>query len=58
MNEDSNNPFTFKDFLHEVAVNTYATNTTSTGTVTIQQSARNELRKRGLEALISDLKAL
>lgn len=59
MNENNNGSSTlFKDFLHEVATNTYATNTTSTGTVTIQQSARNELRKRGLEALISDLKAL
>lgn len=45
----------FIDFLREVAETEYDTNTTATGSVTIQQSARNELRKRGVEALKEDL---
>lgn len=45
----------FADFLREVSVSTYDQNTTATGSLTIQQSARNELRKRGVEALKEDL---
>lgn len=45
----------FIDFLREVATTEYDTNTIATGSITIQQSARNELRKRGVEALKADL---
>ncbi len=45
----------FADFLKEVEVTEYPTNTTSTGSVTIQQSIRNELRKKGVAALKEDL---
>lgn len=48
----------FADFLREVAITEYETNMTATGAVTIQQSARNELRKRGVEALKQDLQWL
>lgn len=48
----------FIDFLREVSETEYDTNTTATGSVTIQQSARNELRKRGVEALRQDLQWL
>lgn len=48
----------FIDFLREVAETEYETNTTATGSVTIQQSTRNELRKRGVEALKADLQWL
>lgn len=48
----------FIDFLREVSATEYDTNTTATGSVTIQQSARNELRKRGVEALRQDLQWL
>ena len=48
-------PTNFSDFLHEVETTTYPTNTTSTGNVTIQQSIRNELRKKGVAALKADL---
>ena len=36
----------------------YAQNTTATGTVTIQQSTRNALRKKGVEALKHDLELM
>ena len=45
----------FIEFLREVADTEYETNTTATGSVTIQQSIRNELRKRGVAALKADL---
>lgn len=48
----------FIEFLREVSCTEYETNTTATGSVTIQQSARNELRKRGVEALKADLQWL
>lgn len=48
----------FADFLREVSETEYETNATATGSVTIQQSARNELRKRGVEALKADLEWL
>lgn len=45
----------FAEFLKEVEISTYPTNTTSTGSNTIQQSIRNELRKKGVAALKEDL---
>jgi hypothetical protein len=52
------NDLEFSKFLSMVAETEFETNTTATGTATIQQSARNELRKRGVEALIHALKLL
>lgn len=48
----------FNKFLQEVAESEYETNTTAIGTVTIQQSARNALRKKGVEALKHDLELI
>lgn len=48
----------FSEFLHEIESASYPTNTTSTGTVTIQQTLRNQLRRKGQIALLEDLKAL
>lgn len=48
----------FNQFLQEVAESEYETNTTAIGTVTIQQSARNALRKKGVEALKHDLELI
>lgn len=45
----------FKEFLKTVENTEYATNTTATGALTIQQSIRNELRKEGVAALKADL---
>lgn len=45
----------FGQFLKEVEHIEFDTNTTSTGTYTIQQSQRNALRKQGLAALLADL---
>ena len=45
----------FITFLKEVEVTDFETNTTATGAETIQQSARNELRRKGVEALLADL---
>lgn len=45
----------FAEFLKKVEESTYPTNTTSTGSNTIQQSIRNELRKEGVAALKEDL---
>ena len=53
-----NAPCAFNEFLRSVADQTFELNTTATGAVTIQQSARNRLRKEGLAALKSDLEAL
>ena len=50
--------YAFEAFLEEVSELSCETNTTATGTVTIQQSLRNDLRKRGVKALVEDLKAL
>ena len=41
-----------------MAESEYETNTTAIGTVTIQQSARNALRKKGVEALKHDLELI
>lgn len=48
----------FGKFLEGVANESFETNTTATGTVTIQQSARNLLRKQGVEALKHDLELM
>ena len=48
------NQLWFGEFLKEVAKTEYETNTTATGTVTIQQSTRNALLKKGVEALKHD----
>ena len=48
----------FSKFLQEVVETEYETNTTATGTVTIQQSTRNALRKKGVEALKHDLELM
>ena len=48
----------FITFLKEVEVTNFETNTTATGAETIQQSARNELRRKGVEALLADLQDL
>lgn len=45
----------FSEFLKIVEATEYGTNTTATGALTIQQSARNELRKQGVAALKEDL---
>lgn len=45
----------FGNFLKEVEQMSFDTNTTSTGTYTIQQSQRNALRKEGVAALLQDL---
>ena len=48
----------FGKFLEAVVDTNFETNTTATGTVTIQQSARNSLRKQGVEALKHDLELM
>ena len=48
----------FSEFLRMVEKTEYETNTTATGALTIQQSARNELRKVGVAALKADLEWL
>ena len=48
----------FCEFLAEVEQTEFETNTTATGAYTIQQSQRNALRKRGLEAFKKDLEWL
>ena len=48
----------FKNFLKSVENAEFDTNTTALGVVTIQQSARNRLRREGVEALKADLMAL
>ena len=45
----------FSEFLRMVEETEYETSTTATGALTIQQSARNELRKIGVAALKADL---
>jgi hypothetical protein len=48
----------FNKFLADVVETDFETNTTATGTVTIQQSARNKLRREGVEALKHDLELM
>ena len=45
----------FKKFLKGVSKNAFEHNTTITGTTTIQQTSRNNLRREGLAALKDDL---
>lgn len=52
------NQLWFGEFLKEVSQTEYEQNTTATGTVTIQQSTRNALRKKGVEALKHDLELM
>ena len=51
-------PRQFADFLSEVEQTEFDTNTTATGTLTIQQSQRNLLRKKGIAAFKADLEWL
>lgn len=51
-------PRQFADFLSEVEETEFDTNTTATGTLTIQQSQRNQLRKEGIAAFKADLEWL
>lgn len=46
----------FAKFLQSVSEANLPTKTTSTGTTTIQQTKRNELRREGMAALAKDLK--
>lgn len=52
------NTLQFPKFLEEVSKSSYEQNTTATGTVTIQQTTRNELRKAGVAALKADLEQI
>jgi hypothetical protein len=45
----------FKQFLRKVGNSEFQHNTTITGTTTIQQTSRNNLRREGLAALKEDL---
>lgn len=54
----SNLNLKFKTFLEQVTQTEFETNTTATGTVTIQQSIRNKLRREGVEALKEDLEMM
>ena len=51
-------PRQFADFLSEVEQTEFDTNTTATGTLTIQQSQRNLLLKKGIAAFKADLEWL
>lgn len=48
----------FIDFLYQVQDSKYEQNTTSTGTTTIKQTLRNNIRAEGIEALMHDLKMI
>lgn len=48
----------FGEFLKSIETANLETNTTATGALTIQQSKRNELRKKGVAALKADLEWL
>ena len=48
----------FLNFLKKITNENLSTNTTATGTATIQQSERNNLRKEGVAALKEDLIAM
>lgn len=45
----------FLEFLHNLEHQSFETNTTATGSVTIQQTPRNQIRKEGVAALLADL---
>ena len=48
----------FKKFLLEVQNTNYQINTTAVGSITIQQTLRNEIRRKGVAALKADLELL
>lgn len=48
----------FLDFLEGVRMANYPTNVTALGTVTIQQTLRNNLRREGVAALKHDLELI
>lgn len=48
-------PKAFKQFLKKIEGEELVTNTTAAGTLTIQQTTRNQLRAEGVEALREDL---
>ena len=52
------NSLEFKKFLHEVEETNFGTKETVSGATTIQQTTRNEIRKKGLAALKADLNRL
>lgn len=52
---EDENPLQFPDFMDRVSKTEFETNTTASGTETIQQSTRNKLRKEGVAALKHDL---
>ena len=60
MNQNFINPeeLQFTKFLHEVEKTNFGTKETVSGKLTIQQTTRNELRKKGLAAFKADLEAL
>lgn len=49
------NELKFIDFLYQVQDSTYEQNTTSTGTTTIKQTLRNQIRAEGVKALLHDV---
>lgn len=55
---ENTNLTAFAAFLKEVEQTNYPTNITATGALTIQQTTRNELRRKGVKALLEDLDAL
>ena len=48
----------FLDFLENVRMANYPTNVTALGTITIQQTLRNNLRREGVAALKHDLELI
>lgn len=56
--DDADDAYQFPLFMAKVAKTAFTTNTTASGTETIQQSTRNKLRKEGVAALKHDLKKL
>ena len=54
----SPNQLAFLDFLETVRMANYPTNVTALGTITIQQTLRNNLRREGVAALKHDLELI
>lgn len=52
------NNWKFVEFLHEIEEAVLPTNETTKGDITIQQTPRNELRRKGLDALKQDLQVI
>lgn len=53
--EEVKNSLAFKDFLHKLEELPLEIKEKSNGTVTIQQTTRNQLREEGVSALLKDL---